>query len=115
MAEFIIMLIILGIVLTIFLFLAWYFVNRAKVKDKQFLIEKGISVNDPVIRNSFSFSWLKIGIICIGISLAMFSILILDRYIPMGSIHVYAVLFLFVGISMIVVNFIGRSNTGTNG
>lgn len=45
--EFILILLVFGTVLAVLLFLAWYFVNRAKAKDRQFLIEKGINTDDP--------------------------------------------------------------------
>jgi hypothetical protein len=109
-AEFIIILIVFGTLLAILLFLAWYFVSRAKAKDKQFLIEKGININDPNFRSSFQLSWLKVGIVAIGISLALFLLVILDKYARIGSTLGFAIILLFAGISMVVANFIGKSN-----
>jgi hypothetical protein len=107
--EFIIILGVFGTLLAILLFLAWYFVNRAKAKDKQFLIEKGISINDPGFKSSSQFSWLKAGIVVIGISLALFLIIILENVTSIGSTFGFAVILLFAGISMVVANFVGKS------
>jgi hypothetical protein len=109
-AEFIIILVVFGTILSILIFLAWYFTNRAKAKDKQFLIEKGININDPNFSSPFQFSWLKVGIVVIGISLSLFLLLMLEKFASIGSTLGFAIILLFAGISMVVANFIGKSN-----
>jgi len=109
-AEFIIILVVFGTLLAILLFLAWYFVNRAKTKDKQFLIEKGININDTNFRSPSQFSWLKVGIVVTGISLALFLLLILEKFASIGSTFGFALILLFAGISMVIANFLGKSN-----
>lgn len=107
-AEFIIILIVFGIVLAILLFLAWYFVNRAKAKDRQFLIEKGIKTDDPNLKSSSPFSLLKAGIIIIGISFSLFLVGILDRFASIGATTGFAIILLFAGASMILANLISK-------
>lgn len=109
-AEFIIILIVFGTILATLLFLAWYFVNRAKAKDKQFLIEKGISTDDPGFRNATQFSLLKTGIIVVGISLSLFLVGILDRFANIGATMAFAIILLFAGVSMMLANFISKKD-----
>ena len=113
-AEFIIILIILGTVLAIFLFLAWYFVNRAKAKDRQFLIEKGIGTDDLNFKSSTHFSLAKAGIIIIGISLSLFLVGILDRFANIGGTMGFAIILLFAGVSMIIANLISKKDKSVN-
>ena len=107
-AEFIIILIVIGTIIAIFLFLAWFFVNRAKARDRQFLIEKGINTDDPNFRSSSHFSLLKAGIIVVGISLSLFLVGILDRFASIGATTAFAIILLFAGASMILANFISK-------
>jgi hypothetical protein len=109
-AEFIIILIVFGTVLATLLFLAWYFVNRAKAKDRQFLIEKGINTDDPNFKSSSHFSSLKAGIIVVGISLSLFLVGILDRFVSIGVTIGFAIILLFAGASMILANLISKKD-----
>ncbi len=109
-AEFIIILIVIAIVAAIFLFLAWFFVNRAKVKDRQFLIEKGIKTDDTNFKDSSHFSLLKAGIIVVGISLSLFLVGIFDRFVSIGSTTAFAIILLFAGASMMLANFISKKD-----
>jgi len=108
--EFIIILIVIGTIIAIFLFLAWFFVNRAKARDRQFLIEKGINTDDPNFRSSSHFSLLKAGIIVVGISLSLFLVGILDRFASIGATTAFAIILLFAGASMILANFISKKD-----
>ena len=107
MSEIIIILAILGIILLVLIFLAWYFVSRAKAKDRQFLIEKGIDLNQPGLKSQSQFSWLKTGIVLTGISLSLFLLAILDKYASIGSIFGFAIILAFAGISMIIAHYTG--------
>ena len=109
-AEFIIILIVIGTIIAIFLFLAWFFVNRAKARDRQFLIEKGINTDDPNFRSSSHFSLLKAGIIVVGISLSLFLVGILDKFASIGATTAFAIILLFAGASMILANFIRKKD-----
>ena len=118
--------ILILIVLTLFvatpLFLAWYFIRRAKFKEKVTLIEKGIDIKDLNIEgnNKIIFPWLKIGIVLtgIGLGLASYYLLLLwptfekfcinqalCRYDSMPNV----VVILSAGLSMIIANFVGSS------
>jgi len=112
-AEFIIILIVIGTFIAIFLFLAWFFVNRAKAKDRQFLIEKGLNKDDPNYTSSSSFSLIKAGIVLVGISLSLFLVGILDRFASIGATIAFAIILLFAGASMILANFISKKDNGS--
>lgn len=111
-AELLIILLIFGIIVATLLFLAWYFVSRARAKDKQFLIEKGITTDDPVLKSTYHFSWLKIGIVIVGLSLSLFLLGILDRIVNIGSTFAFAIILLFAGLSMIAANYISKKSIG---
>ncbi len=112
-AEFIIIIIVVGTIIAIFLFLAWFFVNRAKAKDRQFLIEKGINTEDQNFKSSSGFSLLKAGVIVVGISLSLFLVGIIDRFAGIGRATAYAIILLFAGASMIFANFIRKKDNGS--
>jgi NADH:ubiquinone oxidoreductase subunit 3 (subunit A) len=112
-AEFMIIFIVFVTIIAIFLFLAWFFVNRAKARDRQFLIEKGINADDPNLRSSSHFSLLKAGIIVVGIALSLFLVGILDRFASIGATAAFAIILLFAGSSMILANLIGKKDNGS--
>jgi len=109
--ESIIILIVIIIFFSIPLFLAWYFVRRAKFKERMLLLEKGIDIKDPILKenNQLQFPWLKTGITLIGIAFGLFLIIILEKYISIGSIHGFTIIILFAGLAMIIANFVGNS------
>lgn len=109
--EIILILFVFTIFIATPIYLAWYFIRRAKFKEKILLIEKGINIKDLnlIENNPLQFSWLKTGITLIGIAFGLFLIIILDNYISMGSIHGFAIIILFAGLSMIIANFVGNS------
>lgn len=96
------------IVLTLFfatpLFLAWYFIRRAKFKEKVTLIEKGIDIKDlNLIGENKQYSpWLRIGIIITGTALGA----VLVTIINFSNNTSEAVILLFTGVSVILAYFI---------
>jgi hypothetical protein len=96
------------IVLTLFvatpLFLAWYFIRRAKFKEKVTLIEKGIDVKDLNLmgENRQYSPWLRIGIIITGTALGAVLVTIVNLTYSTSE----AVILLFTGVSVILAYFI---------
>jgi len=93
------------------LFLAWFFMQRAKFKEKIILIEKGIDIKDLHLMENkkHQFSWLKIGIVVIGLSIGLISGLLL-MYILRWSDWILPLLgmLLFGGIGMVLANYIDK-------
>lgn len=89
------------------LFLAWFFIRRARFNEKIILIEKGINVKDlNLIGNDKPYSpWLRIGIIITGTALGALFVALTD----FGSDVQEAVIVLFTGISVILAYFIDSS------
>ena len=60
------------------IFLVWYFVHRAKHKEKILMLEKGIDPQSSTYqRKGFLFPWFKIGIVIMGLSVGLIIISIL--------------------------------------
>ena len=99
------------IVLTLFvatpLFLAWYFIRRAKFKEKVTLIEKGIDIKDlNLIGENKQYSpWLRIGIIITGTALGALLVTIVN----FGKETSEAIILLFTGVSVILAYLIDAS------
>jgi hypothetical protein len=102
---FLTVLVFLGIIFVVFLFLAWFFVKKAKFKERITLIEKGIDIkNLDLLYDSKSYSpWLRIGIIISGTALgALFTALIQPHFQQTRQ----AIILLFLGISVVLAYFI---------
>jgi hypothetical protein len=95
------------------LFLAGFFVRRAKFKEKMILIEKGIDIKDLNLLNEkrSKFPWLKIGIVItcasVGLIIGIFWLRNLGVNGPEGIPMV--MMMLFTGIGMIIAHFIRRT------
>lgn len=96
------------------LFLAWFFVRRARFKEKIILIEKGIDIKDLNLigDKKGQFSWLKIGIVLISISMGLLlgaflmAIPFFDK-VAAGNLPLLLI-FLFGGIGMVLANFLDK-------
>jgi hypothetical protein len=86
------------------LFLAWFFIRRAKFKEKIYLLEKGIDIKDlNLMEASKKYSpWLRIGIIITGTALGAILVTITN----FGENTSEAVILLFTGVSIIIAYFI---------
>ena len=87
--------------------LVWYFIRRAKFKEKILLIEKGIDIKDLNLNgdNKITFPWLRIGIIITGTALGALFVGLTNLK---SSVH-EAIILLFTGVSVILAYFIGRT------
>lgn len=97
-------LVVLFVAVFIPLFLAWYFVRRARFKEKIILIEKGIDIKDlNLMENNKRYSpWLRIGIIITGTALGALLTTITNFSYNASS----AVILLSTGVSVILAYFI---------
>jgi hypothetical protein len=97
-------LVVLFVAVFIPLFLAWYFVRKARFKEKIILIEKGIDIKDlNLIENNKRYSpWLRIGIIITGTALGALLTTITNFSYNTSS----TVILLSTGVSVILAYFI---------
>jgi len=114
MGNFELLLIILILfVFTIFIaaaiYLAWYFIRRAKFKEKILLMDKGIDIKDlsMSVNNKITFPWLRIGIIITGVALGV----LISALANLTDGVDEALILLFTGLSFVLAYFIG----GTKG
>lgn len=101
--------------LLVCIFLVWFFSHRAKHRERLMMMEKGI---DPLATSNNSkrpsYSWQKIGIIIIGLSigLAIISLLaglkVLDKW---GNAFPLAILGVCGGIAMVIANHLGNDKS----
>jgi uncharacterized membrane-anchored protein len=86
------------------MFLAWYFVQRARFKETIILIEKGIDIKDLNLKeNKKRYSpWLRIGIIITGTALGA----LLTAITHFSYKTATSVILLFIGVSVILAYFI---------
>ncbi|MEM9675845.1 MAG: DUF6249 domain-containing protein [Bacteroidota bacterium] len=104
--------VLLSVVIITFIvciFFVWYFQHRAKTKERIVLLEKGVDVEKIFTKEQPSqFSWLKAGIVAIGLGVAFGFHAILG----MLSVHTEPlylfVLFVCVGASLIIAHYVGR-------
>ncbi len=76
------------------------------------LIEKGVNTEKILKKDRFKISWLKLGIIIVGLGLglALVGILLQLQLIKGGDPFVLAILVLSVGLSFIIANSVERDN-----
>jgi hypothetical protein len=100
--------IILSIVFIFFMagvFLTWFFIHKAKTKERLLLIEKGIELPQLSKEKYFlnNFPWLKVGIVAAFIGMGIiFGAGNQERGIATGWV------FLFGGIGMVIANYVGK-------
>jgi uncharacterized membrane protein len=98
----------LSIVFIFFLigvFLTWFFIHKAKTKERLLLIEKGIDISQISQESKLitNFPWLKIGIVALfmGLGLAIGSV-------PSDTALMIGFIFIFGGIGMVIANYFGK-------
>ena len=111
---------IITITVIIALFLAWYFYQQARDKERVFLIEKGIALEDVLKlqkENKFKFvlPWLKLGIITSSLSIAFLIIAFIIRFIENNEELFKGFLITFIigfclSISFLIIHFINNKN-----
>ena len=99
--------------LLIFVFLAWFFNNKAKQDERKLLIQQGIDTEKLFNKNSFDSFWLiKLGIVLLGVAAGLIVIVLLVNLGLTGrSDAIYpAILSACIGISLIIAYRIRRKN-----
>ncbi len=101
-------------------FLAWYFYQRARDKERLYLLEKGEKLEDIFYtqnRNKFRFifPWLKLGVLSTGMSFSFLLIAFLIKHLEndMELFKGFLITFIIgfcLGISAITNHFVGRKH-----
>ena len=95
------------------IFLAWFFSHRAKHKERMMLIEKGLATEEKTNdERSFSFPWLKVGIIILGLGIGLMvrSILAMAGWLKNEAVLPLGILVVCGGVSMVIANYINNGN-----
>lgn len=95
-------------ILLLFGFLTWYFVHKARHKERILMIEKGIYTEKD--KQILKFPWLKLGIVILGLGLGLLLIGLLAKNgllngpgsIPIGILSIAG------AVSLIIANYIER-------
>jgi len=107
----------IGAILLIFfltgLFFTWFFIHKAKVKERMLLIEKGVDLNNlpKSTRFNFIFPWFKIGFIIASISFGcLLGVLLMDKpfFHSIREGLPVILMFMFGGIGMILAYFLDK-------
>lgn len=87
-------------------FFTWFFIHKAKTKERLLLIEKGVDISQiPQERKLIiNFPWLKIGIVAafMGLGLAIGSV-------PSDKGMMVGFTLIFGGVGMVLANFLDKS------
>lgn len=96
------------------LFFTWFFIHKAKVKERMLLIEKGVDLNNlpKTTRFKFIFPWFKIGFLIASISFGcLLGVLLMDKpfFHSIREGLPVILMFMFGGIGMILAYFLDKS------
>jgi hypothetical protein len=94
------------------IFLTWFFIHKAREKERLLLIEKGVDLSKLPISGKFriSFPWLKLGIIVTSISTGvLLGTLLMPVYGDEKSgLYMPIFMFLFGGIGFILASILDK-------
>jgi len=106
-------------------FFAWFFYQKARDKERMYLLEKGEKLEDIFLiqqknRFKFIFPWLKLGIVTSGLSLAFLIIALFIRYFENDHELFKGFLITFIigsclGVSFLINHFISKNRTDQHG
>lgn len=102
------------------LFLAWYFYQQARDKERMFLIKKGLNFDDIIKAQKedkfkFILPWLKLGIVTISLSIAFLIIAFIIRFLEndlelfKGFLITFVIGFC-ISIASFIIHFISKKN-----
>lgn len=107
------------------LFLAWYFYQDARNKERMYLLEKGeelhkITETQKKNKFRFVFPWLQLGVVTTGLSISFLGIAVLVKYLENDQelFKGFIITFLIgisLGLSFIINHFVSRSTRDSNG
>lgn len=100
------------IILSGFIFLAWYFSHRARHKEMLLMIEKGIDVQKTKRDKASRFPWLKLGIVLLGTSFGLITIAILakNNLLTGSGALPLSILGISAGTSLLIAHSVGQKN-----
>lgn len=106
---------IISVVFIVAIFLAWFFRQQARNKERLILIEKGENLEELFDKKErkFAFPWLKLGVLILGLSIGL-GVITLAEFISNSSRLMQSSPFpLFVmglsgGIAMVIAHFIEK-------
>jgi hypothetical protein len=95
------------------LFLTWFFIHKAKVKERMLLIEKGVDLNNlpKTTRFNFIFPWFKLGFLITSISFGcLLGVLLMDKpfFHSVNAGLPVILMFMFGGAGMILAYFLDK-------
>jgi cbb3-type cytochrome oxidase subunit 3 len=114
-----VILFVLFITFMVIVFLGWFIYLRTKNKERMALIERDKDVSEFYShkKSSFSFPWLKIGVIATGFSIGWIIALVIAEvglrkydgsYFIQPEPQVLGILFLFTSVSILVAYFVDK-------
>lgn len=106
------------------LFLAWFFYQQARDKERMVLIERGEKLEDIFLiqkqnKFEFVFPWLTLGVITIGMSIAFLAIAFFMRYVEKDAelfkgFSITFILGFFLGCSLLALHVIKKKEKARN-
>ncbi|MEO9870750.1 hypothetical protein [Ekhidna sp.] len=116
---------IIGVAFIAALFLSWYFYHQARDKERMVLIERGDKLEDIIgvqkeNKFEFTFPWLKVGVVLVGMSIAFLLIGFLVKSLEndMELFKGFLITFIIgacLGIACVVNHFIGKKGLDKHG
>ncbi len=110
---------IISLAIVAAVFMAWFFYQKARNRERMYLLEKGEKLEDIfLIQNQnkfkFIFPWLKLGVVTTGLSISFLALAFLVRYLENDLELFKGLLITFIvsiclGISLLINHFISKS------
>ena len=116
---------IISVAIIAAIFLAWHFYQKARDKERMYLLEKGEKLENIILTQNnnkfkFIFPWLKLGVMSIGMSFSFLVIAFLVKYLENDLELFKGFLITFIvgmclGISSIINYFISKNQENQHG
>lgn len=110
---------IISITIVTAIFLAWFYYQKARDRERMYLLERGENLEEIFLTQrknkfKFMFPWLKLGVLSTGMSFSFLIIAFLIRYLENDLELFKGFLITFIigmclGISSIVNHFLGKN------
>ena len=111
-----ILILILSTVLIIFFafLISWYLIRNIRIKEMSMLIGKNLDIDkiNSLIEKRNQFPWLRSGIVITGIAIGTLLVSLVSQGTAVyKSGFSIGIIVLFAGLSMILANYVGRSES----